>query len=131
MIKILLHAKILDDIKEHCKNQYKSLDIEMPRVCRLLIEDGRMPGESLVRNIKSLSLQNKTFHARLNLPNENIGKRQGPRIIYVKIDDLIKIIYVGSHKNRPYNDSCSLISLIEERYSDEKYIIYSEEINFK
>ena len=98
MTKILVHSKVLDDIQ---KNWYQTLGKEMPGVCRLLMQDSRMPGERLVHYIKSSSLQNKTFHAGINLPKENVSKRKGARIIYVKENfDLIKIVYVGGHKDK-------------------------------
>ena len=65
----------------------------MPGVCRLLMQDGRMPGERLVHYIKLSTLQNKTFHAGINLPKENVSKRKGARIIYVKENfGIIKIV---------------------------------------
>ncbi|MGB2762607.1 MAG: hypothetical protein WBC21_03695 [Minisyncoccales bacterium] len=128
MTKILVHSKVLDDIQ---KNWYKTLGEEMPRVCRLLIQDGKMPGERLVHHIKSSSLQNKTFHAGINLPKENVSKRKGARIIYVKENfDLIKIIYAGGHKDKHYDNSFLQVKLIEERYIAESYIQYTESLNF-
>jgi len=128
MIKILVHSKVLDDIK---KNWYQTLGKEMPGVCRLLMQDGRMPGERLVHYIKSSALQNKTFHAGINLPKENVSKRKGARIIYVKENfDLIKIVYVGGHKDKRYDNSSSQVKLIEERYLTESYIQYTENLNF-
>lgn len=132
MIKVLVHIEILDDLKLcHKKYWYKVLGEEMPRICRLLIQDGKMPGERPVHYIKLAILQNKTFHAGINLPGENMGKRKGPRIIYVKENfDLIKIIYVGGHKDKRYDNSFSQVKLIEERYPSESYIQYTEDFNF-
>ena len=128
MTKILVHSKILDDIS---KNRYQTLGKEMPRVCRLLTQDSKMPGERLVHYIKLFSLQNKTFHAGINLPKENVSKRNGARIIYVKENfDLIKIIYVGGHKDKHYDNSFLQVKLIEERYLTESYIEYTESLNF-
>ena len=128
MTKILIHSKVLDDIQ---KNWYQTLSKEMPRVCRLLIQDGKMPGERLVHFIKSSFLQNKTFHAGINLPKENVSKRKGARIIYVKENfDLIKIIYVGGHKDKRYDNSFSQVKLIGERCLIESYIQYTESLNF-
>jgi len=103
----------------------------MPGVCRLLMQDGRMPGERLVHYIKLSTLQNKTFHAGINLPKENVSKRKGARIIYVKENfDLIKIVYAGGHKDERYDNSFSQVKLIEERYLIESYIQYTESLNF-
>lgn len=132
MIKVLVHTEALDDLKLCRKKKwYKGLGEEMPGICRLLIQDARMPGERLVHYIKSAILQNKTFHAGINLPGENTGKRKGPRIIYVKEDfDLIKVIYIGGHKDKRYDNSFSQVKLIEERYPSESYIEYTEGFNF-
>ena len=101
----------------------------MVGVCRLLIQDGKMPGERQVHYIKAPALQNKTFHAGINLPKENVSKRKGARIIYVKETiDLLKIIYVGGHKDKYYDDSNLQVRLIEERYLNESYIEYNENL---
>lgn len=133
MINILVHLEILDDIKLYRKKKwYKGLGKEMPRICRLLIQDGKIPGERPVHYIKLSVLQNKTFHAGINLPGENIGKRKGSRIIYIKENfDLIKIIYVGGHKDKRYDNSFSQVKLIEERYLSEDYVQYTEDFDFK
>jgi hypothetical protein len=124
MVKLLIHSKVLGDLEE---KRYTTLDQEMSRVCRLLIQDGKMPGEGPVHYVKLLSLQNKTFHAGINLPKENVSKRKGARIIYVKEDlTLIKIIYVGGHKDKKYDNSNFQVKMIEERYLEEGYIEYKE-----
>lgn len=132
MIEILIHSEVFNEIKKcRKKNWYKGLGEEMPRVCRLLIQDGKIPGEGPVHYIKSPILQNRVFHAGINLPRENVGKRQGSRIIYIKENfNLIKIIYVGGHKDRRYNNSYLQVDLIEERYSVESYVKYSENLSF-
>ena len=124
MIKLLVHSRILNDIE---KGWYKTLGEEMPRVCRLLIQDGKMPGEKPVHHIKLPLLQNRTFHAGINLPQENVGKRRGARIIYVKESfNLIKIIYVGGHKDKHYDNSNLQVKMIKERYLEKSYIEYKE-----
>ena len=132
MIEVLIHIKVFDDIKTcNRKNWYKGLGKEIPRICRLLIQDGRISGEKPVHYIKVPLLQNKTFHAGINLPQENVGKRKGARIIYVKENfDLIKIIYVGGHKDKRYDDSFLQVELINQRYFTENYIQYTEGLNF-
>jgi len=103
----------------------------MPRVCRYLMKNGTMPGESPVHYIKLSSLQGKTFHAGINLPQERVGKRQGARIIYVKENtNLVKVIYVGGHKDKKYDDPFTQVSLIEGRYQTESYLLYTEGFEF-
>lgn len=131
MIKILLHSQVFDDIKISQRKWYKGLGTEMPRICRLLIQEGKLPGEKAVHYIKLTSLHNKTFHAGINLPKEHTGKRKGARIIYVKENfDLIKIIYVGGHKDKRYDDGFLQVELIEERYKSESFIEFSESLDF-
>lgn len=131
---LLIHAEIFKDIEICCnkKKWYESLNEEMPRVCLLLLQDGKMPGEKPIHYIKSLDLQNKTFRAGINLPKENVSKRKGARIIYIKENiNTIKIIYVGGHKDKKrYDDSYRLVELIKERYSIDIYKEYSEELEF-
>jgi hypothetical protein len=132
MANILIHSKVFEDIS-FCrkKNWYKGLGEEMPRIFRLLIQDAKLPGEKPVHYIKLAILQNKTFHAGINLPQENVGKQKGARIIYVKESlDSIKIIYVGGHKDKHYDDSNLQVELIENRYLTENYIAYTDGFNF-
>lgn len=132
MIKILIHTKVFDDIKI-CQRRswYTGLGEEMPRICRLLMQDWKISGEKPVHYVKSPILQNKTFHAGINLPQENVGKRKGARIIYIKETlDLIKIIYVGGHRDKRYDDSFIQVELINQRYFTENYIQYTEGLNF-
>lgn len=103
----------------------------MPKVCRLLKEDGKMPGEAPVLHVNLSSLEHKTFHARISLPEENIGKRQGGRIIYVKENsESIKIIYVGGHKDKRYDNGPLQVQLIEKRYSSGNFMEHTEEFDF-
>ncbi len=132
MASILIHSKVFEDIS-FCRKKkwYKGLGEEMPRISRLLMQDAKLPGEKPVHYIKLAILQNKTFHAGINLPQENVGKQKGARIIYVKESlDSIKIIYVGGHKDKRYDDSNLQVELIEDRYLTENYIAYAEGINF-
>ena len=132
MAKILLHSEILNDIKLCRKKKwYVGLGKEMPRVCRLLMQDGKMPGERPVHYIKLPFLQNKVFHARIILPKENVSKRKGARIIYAKETfNLFKIIYAGGHKDKRYNNSFLQVKLIKERCLNESYIEYVEGFSF-
>lgn len=123
MRQILLHLEVLNDIKLCKKKWYPSLGIEMPRVYRYLMKNGMMPGETPVHYIKLNILQGRTFHAKISLPQEGISGRKGGRIIYVKESvDLIKIIYVGGHKDRRYDNPFAQVSLIESRYQTESYL---------
>jgi len=132
MANILIHSKVFEDISFYCKKKwYKGLGEEMPRIFRLLIQDAKLPGEKPVHYIKLAILQNKTFHAGINLPQENVGKQKGARIIYVKESlNSIKIIYVGGHKDKRYDSSNLQVELIENRYLTENYIVYSGGLNF-
>jgi hypothetical protein len=132
MASILIHSRVFEDIK-FCRKKkwYNGLGEEMPRICRLLIQDSKMPGESPVHHVKLPILQGKIFHARINLPKENAGKKKGARFIYVRESfDSIKIIYVGGHKDKRYDVSFSQVELIEDRYLTENYIQYTEGLNF-
>lgn len=132
MASISIHSKVFEDIS-FCRKKkwYRGLGEEMPRIFRLLMQDAKLPGEKPVHYIKLAILQNKTFHAGINLPQENVGKQKGARIIYVKESlDSIKIIYVGGHKDKRYDNSNLQVELIEDRYLTENYIVYTEGINF-
>jgi hypothetical protein len=132
MTSILIHSKVFEDIS-FCRKKkwYKGLGEEMPRIFRLLIQDAKLPGEKPVHYIKLIVLQNKTFHAGINLPQERSGKQKGARIIYVKESlDSIKIIYVGGHKDRRYDDSNLQVKLTEDRYLTENYITYTAGLSF-
>ncbi|MDP2856335.1 MAG: hypothetical protein Q8N90_04490 [bacterium] len=132
MVKILIHAEVFDDIVLGLRKRwYQSLGSEMPRICRLLVQDGKLPGEGPVHHLRLQSMQNKTIHAGINLPQENVDKRRGARIIYVKENfDLLKVLYVGGHKDDRYDDSNRQVQMIESRYLTDKFIEYSEGLDF-
>ncbi|MBU4370166.1 hypothetical protein KKG58_05490 [Patescibacteria group bacterium] len=131
---LLIHAEIFKDIKICCdkKKWYPSLDKEMPGVCLLLLQDGKMPGETPIKKLKIKELQNKTFHAGINLPKESVSKRNGARIVYIKENiNTIKIIYLGGHKDKKrYNNMYCLVELIKERYLSDIYKEYREDLEF-
>lgn len=132
-MRILIHPEVLNDIKKCHKKWYKSLGTELPRICRLLNQEGQLPGQRHVHYIKEALLQHKVFHAGVNLPQERVGKKQGARIIYVKESvDLIKVIYVGGHKDKRYDDSYMQVELIEERYlyPTEGYEVFDDMFEF-
>jgi len=132
MIEVLLHSQIFDDIKLCLKKKwYVGLDEEMPRVCRLLMQDRTLPGESPYHHTKNPLLYNKIFHAGVNLPKQNVCKRLGARIVYVRENsDSIKVMYLGGHKDKRYDDSNYQVALINQRYPLENYIKYTEAIKF-
>lgn len=131
-MKILIHAEVFDDLALCLKKKwYQSLGSEMPRICRLLIQDGKLPGERPVHYLKLQIIQSKTFHAGINLPQENVDKRRGARIIYIKENvNLLKILYVGGHKDNRYDDSNHQVPMTESRYSTDKFIEYSDALDF-
>ena len=128
---ILIHNEIFNDIRLCIKKWYPSLEKEIHRICRLLSQDGRISGETPYHYIKTPYLQGKVFHAGINLPKENVGKKKGARIVYIKEDlNLIKILYVGGHKDKRYDDSYSSVVLLEKRYSNKNFLEYTEGIKF-
>ncbi len=129
-MKILIHNEILNDVSMCTKKWYPSLEEEMPRVFRLLSQDGKMPGETPYHYIKTQVLQGKVFHAGINLPKENVGKKKGARTVYVRELSLVKVLYVGGHKDKRYDDSYLCVELLQERYSNNNFIEYSGQINF-
>jgi len=131
-MKIQIHIEVFDEIKQCIKKWYPSLSEEMPRICRLLIQDGKISGESPYHYIKLPILQGRTFHAGINLPQEKVGKRKGARTIYVKEGfELIKMLYVGGHKDPLYNNSHSLVPLLEKRYQANSFIEYTNGLSFR
>jgi len=133
MNRLIIHPEIRADLKIcYRKKWYSSLGKELPGICKLLVRDGMLPGERPVRHLGTVALQNKAFRAGINLPNENVSKREGGRIVYVKESaELLKILYVGGHKDKRYDDSHVLVKLICERYqtANDLYKIYSDGLN--
>jgi len=128
---VLIHNEIFNDIGLCVKKWYPSLEEEIPRICRLLLQDGKISGETPYHYIKKPCLQGKVFHAGINLPKENVGKKKGARIVYMKEDlNLIKILYVGGHKDKRYDDSYSSVALLEKRYSNKNFLEYREGVKF-
>lgn len=132
---ILIHPETWNDLKLcRRKKWYISLNKELSRIYRLLIHDGALPGERPIRHLKLAVLQNKAFRAGINLPEENIGKRQGGRVVYIKESaGLLKILYIGGHKDKRYNDSHMLEKLIYERYqiATKLYKVYSNNLSIE
>lgn len=132
MAKIFIHSEVFDDLSLcYKKKWYQSLGNEVPRLYRLLTQNGKLPGESPTHYIKLQSMQRKTFHAGINLPLENVDKRKGARIVYVKESfDLLKILYIGGHKDHRYDDSHLQVSILEQRYTTDKFIEFTEGLQF-
>lgn len=131
MVNIIIHPEVFNDISYKF---YIGLGEELPRIFRLLMQEGKLPGEAPVHYLKITELQNKTFHAGINLPKENVGKKKGARVIYIKESfNLIKIIYVGGHRDRKYDNSHYQVALIKERYlcPAENYTQYTEGLIFE
>ncbi len=130
MNRVMIHPEVWEDLKKrHCPGLGK----ELPRICKLLTQDGILPGERPIHYLTLTTLQNKTFHAGINLPGENVGKRRGGRIVYVKEGfGLLKIVYVGSHKDKRYDNPHALVDLICERYQapESFYKIYNNDSKF-
>ncbi len=88
-----------------------------------------MPGESPVHHIELLAIQNKVFHAGINLPEENVNKKKGARVIYIRENlGSIKIIYLGGHKDRRYHDSHYQVDMVQKRYLKGGYRDYIDGI---
>ena len=132
MTKIEIHTAIFDDIKLSHKKYFRTLGKEAYRICRLLKENGDLPGKAPFHYLKKDELKHKTFHAGINLPEENVDKKSGGRVIYIKENaNLIRIMYLGpGHKDKRYDDPYFIVGLIESRYSNPTFIEYSEEISF-
>jgi len=130
-MKVLIHNGIFEDIKLCVKKWYPSLGEEIPRVCRLLLQDGKISGESPYHYVKLPELQGRVWHAGIPLPKEGIGGKKGGRIIYVKESlHLIKIVYTGGHKDKRYDKSHMQVPLLEKRYSSGNFIEYTEKLKF-
>ena len=97
------------------------------RVVRLLNSDSELPGEYPMSGFKG-ELSGKVLHARINLPNSNIGKQKGARLVYVKteINEHIRILYVGGHKDKDYGSN-NFIKEISYRYFDVVNLISYED----
>ena len=132
MNRIFIHPDINN--KKFTKN-FPELCKEFVPLCKLLKEDGSLPGEAPLRYFLPLELQKKTFHAKIILPKEGIGKRQGGRIIYTKEEcEIFKILYLGlGHRDKCYDDPRCLIELIQKRYQydDKDYVPFKNNPLFK
>lgn len=117
-MRVVVHSEICEDIKK-CfrKKWYIGIENEFPGIIKLLQVKGIMPGEAPFHYVPE-ELEGKTFHAGISLPKCGIGKKKGPRIIYYRNrdEDLIKILYVGGHKDRIYNNSYQIVNVLGSRF---------------
>lgn len=126
---IRIHDKILGvDIPRSLKKRwYPDLDIELKRILKLLNVDGKLPGQYPMRGFRDFIIQ----HARINLPKNNSGKSDGPRIVFYIKDNgdsnlhpcnvsmlNILVLYVGGHKDKKYNDDDKIVNEVVLRLAD-------------
>jgi len=114
-MKVWIQDDIQKDLKICIKKGWKSLDNELAYVLRLLKIDGSMPGEDPFQYVKG-ELCGNTMHARIALPSDGVGKSKGARIIYYRNEEEIKVLYIGGHKDRRYNDPSLLCDLLLTRF---------------
>ena len=120
---MLIHSDVLrKDIKKCLKKKwYPGLDLETRRVIKLLSIDKKLPGEYPMAGFSD----DVVLHARIKLPKASFGKSKGPRIVYVT-NEVIKVVYVGGHKDRIYGTQ-AFIQIIKVRlYDDAGYYSLEE-----
>lgn len=117
-MKVLVHNEVRKDIKRCSRKKwYTGVEKELPGIIKLLQAKGAMPGEAPFHYVPK-ELEGKTFHAGICLPKCGIGKKKGPRMIYHvdRADALIKILYIGGHKDRIYNNSYQIVDVLSSRF---------------
>ena len=117
-MRVLIHEEIGKDIKKCSRKKwYIGIENELPGIIKLLQAKGGMPGETPFHYV-SIELQGKTFHASISLPKCGFGKMKGPRIIYHidKNESIIRILYIGGHKDKVYNDSRLIVRVLNSRF---------------
>jgi len=117
-MKVVIHSEVYEDIKKCSRKKwYIGIKNELPGIIKFLQIKGIMPGEAPFHYVPE-ELKGKTFHAGINLPKCGAGKKKGPRIIYYRNlnEDLIKILYIGGHKDRIYNNSYQIVDVLESRF---------------
>lgn len=126
---IYVHPKVKKDIKLCIKKKwYQGIGKDAFRLCKYLEERGLLPAETTVRRLP-VELQDKTLHSRISLKDENTGKRKGGRMVYIKENtEVFKIIYIGGHKDKRYDNEFQRVKLIKERYQYDtgEYISYKQ-----
>ena len=117
-MKVLIHNDVRKDIRKCSRKKwYMGIENEISGIIKLLQVNGAMPGETPFHYVPK-ELERKTFHAGICLPNCSMGKRKGPRIIYhVNHNEaVIKILYIGGHKDRRYNNSHQIVNILASRF---------------
>lgn len=134
MYLVLVHEDVKKLDFKKCKKWYPGIQREISGICRLLSVQGKIAGQSLYHHLPK-GMENKTFHASILLPKANLSKRKCPRVLFVTEPDfVIKILYLGGHKDRKYDDSKrfgkEFVRFIENRYlQNEMHLKYSEVFN--
>ena len=125
-MRILLHPEISRDLSLCRKKKwYNGLEEELDGIYRLLTIDKCLPGQSPMKSMGS-EWVNKVLHARILLPKENLGGRKGARIVYVFDEDRCRVLYVGGHRDKRYDDSRSVTAMILERLKEPAYLEWIE-----
>ncbi len=121
-MRILINRNIESDLGLCQKKRwYNGIEDELPRLYRLLKVDSRLPGQAPVKHLGQ-EWGNKIYHARIALPRENCGGRNGGRIVYGILEDRCLILYVGGHKDKKYDNPHTLAGMIIDRVKDETFL---------
>lgn len=123
-MKVLVHNDVHKDIKRCSRKKwYIGIGNELPGIIKLLQMKGAMPGETPFHYVPK-ELEGKTYHAGICLPKCNMGKKKGPRIIY-HVDhgeEVVKILYIGGHKDKRYNDSYQIVEILASRFLSGSFV---------
>ena len=129
-MRILIHQQIENDINLCQKKRwYSGIELELPRLYRLLIIDKRLPGQTSLHH-HGEKWVDKILHAKIALPKENCGGQGGGRLVYVVMEDKCLILYVGGHKDKRYDNSQSIKELVLERVEDTVFLEWVQQENF-
>jgi|SRR3989344_2968363 len=121
-MRILLHTEINKDLSLCRKKKwYNGLEEELPGVYRLLRIDKCMPGQSPMNSLGS-EWTNRVLHARISLPKENFGGRKGARIVYIFDEEKCRILYVGGHRDKRYDNPRNITVMILGRLKESTYL---------
>ena len=121
-MRILINKQVENDLLL-CKKKgwYRGIEDELSRLYRLLKTDLSLPGQAFVKHLGQ-EWGGKIQHARIALPKENCGGQNGGRIAYVILDDRCRILYIGGHKDRRYDNPHTLARMLVERTNDDTYL---------
>lgn len=126
-MRVLLNDSVEEDLKL-CKKKdwHNGLAEELLGVYRLLKKYRKLPGEYPVKGLGE-KWGGVVMHAYVALPKEGVGGRKGGRIVYAIIEDQCRVIYVGGHKDKRYDNSHNLSKLVLERIEGSRF--YTEWID--